>query len=231
MDVAIPNGPTEVIFTFTQPRKGYVMTLGIVGTGVGRTGTNSLRLALNQLGLGPCHHMEEVLHNQAIQVPLWSAAVKGHPDWKAIYQGYKSAVDWPTAAFVRELYAAYPKAKFIHTTRSPESWAESFSETIYKLLAGADKAPKEMQAFLEMAGGVSDKTGFPNGLDLAGLKNAFAAHNDAVKAAVPARQLLIYQVKDGWGPLCGFLDVAVPTDPFPRTNDRVEFWDRVSGKK
>jgi hypothetical protein len=63
------------------------------------------------------------------------------------------------------------------------------------------------------------------------LKNAFAAHNDAVKAAIPARQLLIYQVKDGWSPLCAFLDVAVPTDPFPRTNDRVEFWDRVSGKK
>ena len=231
MDIAKPNGPTEVIFTFTQPRKGYVMTLAIVGTGVGRTGTYSLKLAINQLGLGPCHHMEKVLHNKDVQVPLCSAAVKGHANWNAIYKGYKSAVDWPTAGFFRELYAAYPKAKFIHTTRSPESWTESFSETIYKLLAGADKAPKEMQAWLEMGGGVIAKTGFPNGLDLAGLKNAFAAHNDAVKALIPARQLLIYQVKDGWGPLCAFLDVAVPSDPFPRTNDRVEFWDRVSGKK
>jgi Sulfotransferase domain len=207
------------------------MTLRVIGVGVGRTGTYSLKLAINQLGLGPCHHMEEVLHNQAVQVPLWSAAVKGHPDWEAIYKGYESAVDWPTARFFRELSVAYPAAKFVLTLRSPERWVESFSETIYKLIAGRDSVPEGMRAWFDMAVGVIGKTGFPAGLDAAGLIEAFTAHNDAVQATIPARQLLLYQVKDGWGPLCAFLDKSVPADPFPRSNDRGEFWDRVSGKK
>lgn len=207
------------------------MTMHVIGAGVGRTGTYSLKLAINQLGLGPCHHMEEVLHNQSVQVPLWAAAVNGHADWEAIYKGYESAVDWPTAGFFRELSAAYPSAKFVLTVRSPESWAESFSETIYKLLAGRDDAPEEMRAWLDMGVGVISKTGFPDGLDVAGMMKAFTAHNDAVKAAIPAHQLLVYQVKDGWDPLCAFLGVPVPDSPFPRTNDRSEFWDLVSGKK
>ncbi len=207
------------------------MTLKVIGAGVGRTGTYSLKLALNKLGFGPCHHMEEVLHNMPVQTPLWADALAGRPDWEAIYQGYLSAVDWPTAGFFRELYAAYPKAKFILTHRSPESWTASFSETIYKLLAGRSQAPSETQAWLEMAAGVIEKTGFPAGLDLAALKRAFVAHNDAVKAAIPSDHVLVYEVKDGWAPLCAFLDVATPAEPFPRSNDRGEFWDRVSGKK
>lgn len=207
------------------------MPIKIIGAGVGRTGTYSLKLAINQLGLGPCHHMEEVLHAMPVQVPLWAAAVHGHGDWEATYKGYESAVDWPTAGFFRELNSAYPSAKFVLTLRSPESWVESFSGTIYKLLAGKDHAPKEMQAWLAMAAEVIAKTGFPAGLDTAGLTRAFNAHNAAVRAAIPADRLLVYQVKDGWQPLCTFLGVPVPAGAFPRTNDRGEFWDRVSGKK
>jgi hypothetical protein len=207
------------------------MSLNVIGAGVGRTGTYSLKLALNQLGLGPCHHMEEVLHQMAVQVPLWTAAASGQPDWEAIYGGYLSAVDWPTAGFFRELDAAYPSARFVLTHRSPESWVQSFSETIYKLLAGKVDAPRELRAWLDMAASVIAKTGFPNGLDAAGLTRAFNAHSELVKATIPAHRLLVYQVKDGWGPLCAFLGVPEPTDPFPRTNDRGEFWDRVSGKK
>ncbi|WP_284735609.1 sulfotransferase [Dongia deserti] len=88
-----------------------------------------------------------------------------------------------------------------------------------------------MQAWLEMGVSVLAKTGFPGGLDVAGLMRAFAAHNEAVKSAIPAQRLLVYQVKDGWGPLCAFLGAPVPAAPFPRTNDRAEFWDLVSGKK
>jgi len=116
------------------------MTLHVIGAGVGRTGTYSLKLAIDQLGLGRCHHMEEVILNMPAQVPHWAAAVSGHPDWEAIYKGYESAVDWPTAGFFRELHSAYPSAKFVLTLRNPESWAESFSETIYKLVAGRDHA-------------------------------------------------------------------------------------------
>ena len=204
--------------------------MNVIGAGVGRTGTYSLKLAINQLGFGACHHMEEVLHNMPVHVPLWSAALGGRPDWQALYSGYESAVDWPTAGFFRELLEVYPSARFVLTVRSPESWADSFDATIYRALAERDHAPAEKKEWLEMVAGVVSKTGFPGGLDRAGLIDAFLAHNEGVRSAVPASQLLVYQVRDGWEPLCAFLGTPFPTEPFPRTNDRAEFWDRVTGK-
>lgn len=203
----------------------------VIGVGVGRTGTYSLKLALERLGLGPCHHMEEVLQNPAAQVPLWAAALQGRADWATIYRGYSSTVDWPTAGFLRELNAAYPSAKFILTHRSAESWVQSFSATIFQLLSGEVAGPPQLQPLLEMAGGVIAKTGFRNGMDAGELARAFDAHNAAVKATIPADRLLVYQVKEGWAPLCAFLGVAEPAELFPRSNDRAEFWDKVSGAK
>lgn len=202
----------------------------VIGAGLGRTGTYSLKAALNQLGLGPCHHMEGVRQNMPVQVPLWDAAVAGRPDWAAAYDGYGSAVDWPTASFFRELAVAYPDAKFVLTTRSPESWAESFGETIYKVLGGRNNAPSEMQPWLSMVVKVLEKAGIPAGLDRDGLIKAFVAHNEAVKATIPVGRLLEFDVKQGWAPLCTFLDMPVPAEPFPRTNDREEFFKLVSGK-
>jgi hypothetical protein len=206
------------------------MTMQVIGAGVGRTGTMSLRLALNQLGLGPCHHMEDVLKNMATQVPLWTDASNGNPNWSAIYSGFESAVDWPTAAFYRELVVEYPAAKFVLSVRSPESWAASFGSTIYKVLAGKDNAPPEKKDWIDMAETIIDRSGFPQGLDDDGLMHAFMRHNETVKATIPANQLLEFEAKDGWEPLCNFLGVAVPDTPFPRTNNREEFWDLVSGK-
>jgi hypothetical protein len=187
------------------------MALNVIGAGLGRTGTYSLKLAINQIGLGLCHHMEEVLHSMATHVPLWSAAAAGKPDWPNIYDGYRSAVDWPTACFFRELVKEYPTAKFVLTRRDPE-------------------APQEMRAWLQMASEVIAKTGFPLGLDRDELVQRFEAHNEAVKETIPASQLLVFEVKDGWEPLCNFLEVPVPDGDFPRTNHREEFWDRVNGK-
>ena len=206
------------------------MTMQVIGTGVGRTGTYSLRLALAQLGFGPCYHMETVLHNMDPHVALWNAALDGKPDWKAIYAGHPSAVDWPTGCFFRELYEAYPNARFVHTTRSAESWADSFGSTIYKLIAGRHEAPPEMRDWLDMANRVVVATGFEDDLDRDGLMRGFRAHDEAVRDAIPAEQLLVFEVKEGWAPLCAFLGKPVPTDPFPRTNDRSEFWDLVQGK-
>jgi len=206
------------------------MSIRVIGAGVGRTGTYSLKLAINQLGFGPCHHMEEVLHNMPLQVPLWSAAAVGNPDWIRIYGGYGSAVDWPTACFFRELIKEYPSSKFVLTQRNPERWADSFGATIYKLLASRNQVPDEMRAWIDMSSCIIAKTGFPAGLNREKLIQAFVAHNDAVKEAIPAHQLLVFEVKDGWEPLCTFLDVPIPTEEFPRTHPRMEFWDRVTGK-
>ena len=207
------------------------MALTVIGAGVGRTGTFSLKLALNHLGLGPCHHMEQVLLNMPVQVPLWSAAVSGQADWPRIFSGFNSTVDWPTACFYRELASEYPDAKFILTLRDAERWADSFSATIYKLLAGRDEAPEEMRVWLDMVVKVVTMTGFPLGLDRNGLVEAFNSHNDAVKVAIPASRLLVFEVKDGWQPLCDFLGLPVPDMEFPRTNHREEFWDLVNGAK
>ncbi len=206
------------------------MTLNVIGVGVGRTGTYSLKLAINQVGMGPCHHMEEVLHNMATQVPLWSAATAGQADWSRIFDGYESAVDWPTACFYRELLNEYPAAKFVLTVREPERWADSFSATIYQLFAKKDQAPQEMWAWLDMATAVVAKTGFPLGLDHDALVQAFESHIHSVKETIPADQLLVFDVREGWEPFCDFLDVPVPDGDFPRTNDREEFWDRVNGE-
>lgn len=120
--------------------------------------------------------MEEVIHDMPLHVPLWSAAVAGGPDRKRIYNGYKSAVDWPTACFFRELVREFPSARFVLTHRDPEKWADSFGATIYTLLAGRDQAPEEIRAWLDMASDVIAKTGFPAGLDREELIQAFIAH-------------------------------------------------------
>lgn len=203
------------------------MALRVIGAGVGRTGTYSLKLALNELGFGPCHHMEEVATNLPVQLPLWQAALQGRADWGAIYQGYDSAVDWPTARFFRELHAAYPEAKFVLGHRDPRTWAESFDATIYKLISEADQTPDHLQDWLAMAREVILQTGIPAGADVHDLEAAFVAHLEAVKDAIPADQLLVYRVREGWEPLCEFLGVPVPDKPFPRTNDRSEFWDLI----
>jgi hypothetical protein len=174
--------------------------------------------------------MEEVLNNMSVHVPLWSAAAADNPDWSRIYEGYESAVDWPTACFFQELLEEFPDAKFVLTQRDPVRWAESFGATIYKLLAGKDQAPDEMRAWLDMASEVIARTGFPPGLDQGGLVKAFVSHNEAVKKTIPADQLLVFDIREGWKPLCDFLGVPVPTTAFPRTNHREEFWDRVNGR-
>jgi hypothetical protein len=204
------------------------MELKAIGFGLGRTGTYSLKTALEALQLGPCHHMERVAQNMPVQLPLWNEALDDSPNFEAIYEGMQSAVDWPTAAFYKELYTTYPDAKFILTHRSKESWAESFGSTIYKLLAEREKAPPPVHAWLNMVVKTIKKSGFPMGLDYAGLAERYEAHNQAVQDLIPAGQLLVYQVKEGWEPLCKFLNVEVPATEFPRTNNREEFWDLVN---
>ncbi len=201
----------------------------VMGAGLGRTGTYSLKLALEQLGFGPSHHMEEVLHHMSTQVPLWNKALNGQPDWSAIYKGYVSAVDWPTARFYKELHEAYPDAKFILTYRDPESWASSFGSTIYELLKNRHQAPPDMQNWLDMAFRTVQQNGFPAGLGHEDLRTAYEAHNQAVKRTIPESQLLLFQVKQGWKPLCDFLNVPVPDSPFPNTNNRNEFWEMITG--
>jgi hypothetical protein len=172
--------------------------------------------------------MEVVSKDMPHHVPLWNSALDGKPDWSEIYRGFDNAVDWPTATFFRELYAAFPDALFVHSYRDPETWAESFGETIYTALAGADQAPEVVRDWLDMATRCIARAGFPLGMDKQALIAGFEAHTQAVRDAIPAAQLLEFQARDGWEPLCAFLGVPVPDEPYPRTNNREEVWEIVN---
>lgn len=203
------------------------MTIEVFSAGFGRTGTMSLKLALEEIGFGPCHHMDEVLGNGETQIPLWNAAYAGRPDFEAIYHGYRAAVDWPTAAFWRELAEAYPDAKVILSSRSAESWCASFSGTILTILSAPETWPEPARPWLEMVTDVVIERSLGGKIHHDDLIEAFSAHETAVKAAISPERLLVFDVREGWEPLCRFLDRPVPSSPFPRSNSRDEFFELV----
>ena len=206
------------------------MPLSVIGAGFGRTGTLSLKLALEQLGFGPCHHMLEVFAHPT-QATTWQAAAEGKAvDWDALFDGYGASVDWPSCHFWRELSARYPDAKVILTARSPESWYESFSATIAKAAEGGAAPPDpELRNVLAMAQYLIVERTFGGRLsDPAHAKAVYTRHNDAVVAGLPRDRLLQFNAAEGWAPLCRFLDRPVPSEPFPRSNSREEFWQHLT---
>src|SRR5262249_30221032 len=128
--------------------QGERMALKVIGSGYGRTGTLSLKLALEQLGFGPCHHMLEVFPRPQT-MPLWIDAARGKPDWEAIFDGFQSMVDHPGCKFWRELAAYYPDAKVIHTVRDPERWFASTQATIFSPQMNFESAPPPMRDFMK----------------------------------------------------------------------------------
>ena len=201
-----------------------MMALQVISLGFGRTATLSLRMALEELGFGPCYHMESVLADMPARVPHWNEALDGQADWDVLYEGFGAAVDWPTAAFPAELVEAYPEAGFILSTRSAESWYASISQTILAVLAAPEKWPPEQRDWLDMVHRVVVDRSLGGRTDPEGAMGAFRAHEAAVKAAVPPERLLVFEARDGWAPLCAFLGAEVPKTPYPRSNTRDEFF-------
>jgi hypothetical protein len=198
------------------------MTLQVIGSGLGRTGTKSLHSALNMLGLGPCHHMVEVLtHPESIS--LWIEAGAGRPNWDAIFADYRSAVDYPSAAYWRELAAWSPRAKIIHTVRDPDAWFESTQATIFSpdglLARSLSSGAGQIAAFLGSFSGA-----FRDHLhDRKFLTEMFCRHTEEVTTAIASERLLVYEVAEGWAPLCNFLNLSPPDAPYPSENSRADF--------
>ena len=204
------------------------MSLKVISLGFGRTATMSLRMALNQLGFDPCYHMEDVLQDMPKRTPQWNQALAGNPDWDAIFDGFNSAVDWPVAAFTGELLAYYPEAKFILSSRSVESWYDSISQTILAVLGAPEKWPEEQREWLEMVYEVVVNRSLGGSLEQDAVMDAFRKHEEMVKKTIPAEKLLVFEAKDGWEPLCKYLGVPVPEGPYPRSNDRQEFFELMA---
>jgi hypothetical protein len=200
------------------------MELQVVGAGVGRTGTHSLKLALEQLQGAPCHHMLEILGDPG-QAPAWIDAVEGRPvDWSAMLAPYRAIVDWPGASFWPELSQENPDALVLLSVRDPEDWYRSASNTIFLAF---DRVPPELGPWMLavrqlLRDRFSDRFDDPTAM-----MDAYARHNDAVRAGVPASRLLEWNLGDGWGPICERLGLPVPVGPFPVTNSTDEFRDMV----
>jgi hypothetical protein len=199
------------------------VTLRVVGAGLGRTGTHSLQLALQQLLGGPCYHMMEVF-GRPEHIPIWHAAAEGTmPDWDALFAEYTTAVDWPVAAFWREISAWSPDALVLLSVRDDaDAWWKSANATIFHVGALGTDDPL-FAAQLRMIDAVFARTFTPDWQDEDAAKAAYVRHNDTVRAEVPADRLLEWHPGDGWEPICGALDVPVPSEPFPHVNTTADF--------
>ena len=198
------------------------MALRVVGAGLGRTGTLSLKLALERLLGAPCYHMLEVFQHPE-HIAAWHAAARGEPvDWHALFRGYAAAVDWPAGSFWPEVSAAFPDALILLSMRSAESWWLSASQTIFPSSAKMAGSPWHAM-WTELA-----QNRFTTRLDdRSAAIAAYERHNADVRARAPEGRLLEWQARDGWEPLCRVLGVAVPGEPFPHANSSEEFIGRV----
>ena len=201
------------------------MALKVVGAGLGRTGTNSLKLALEELLGGPCYHMFELIaHPQ--QVPLWERALRGEEvDWASLFEGYSATVDWPGCAFWRNLADANPDAPVLLSTRdSAQTWWASMEQTVVPALQGPmlSDQPELMRGqamVLELF-----RTRFtPDFADRDAAIAAYDRHCEAVRREIPADRLIEWQPRDGWRPICSQLGLPAPDRPFPHENASEDF--------
>ena len=204
------------------------MSIQVIGAGLGRTGTLSLKAALEELGFARCYHPLAVFASMD-QARAWDAAARGEPvDWDRLFAGYRATVDMPGCMFYRELLDKYPEAKVILTVRDPERWYDSVRQTILFAFSAFPKwivmlSPR-MRVFQRMMDRLWDGLFQGRFEDRAFAIDAFSRHNEQVRRDVPADRLLVYEISQGWGPLCAFLGVPVPEGkPFPHLNDAAEF--------
>ena len=212
--------------------------LQVIGSGFGRTGTLSTKLALEQLGFGPCYHMEEVMKHTSHLAAWWRFAGGTAVDWDALLDGFHSTVDFPASLVYADLLRRNPDAKVLHNVRDPERWYESARETIYH---ARSLFPSWMRRLIPPLGWVAD---MPDRLiwqqlfggrfeDRAHAIGVFNNWTEEVKRSVPADRLLVFDVTGGWPPLCAFLGVPVPNTPFPHVNERARmlrlFWRMRAG--
>jgi hypothetical protein len=200
----------------------------VIGAGFGRTGTLSMKAALERIGFGPCYHMLELLKHPEHE-PTWTAALGGETvDWDDIFGAYGSTTDWPACNFWRELTGRYPDAKVVLTVRDPEKWWHSMETTLFTV-PRTGVLPSPQSAVAEIGRLVLDRTfdGRTATADREHVIRRFEEHNASVRQGVAPDRLLVFEVAQGWGPLCDFLGVEVPDEPFPHLNEGAHFQEMV----
>jgi hypothetical protein len=203
----------------------------VIGAGFGRTGTMSLKAALERLGFGPCFHMIDLIRDPT-PLPYWQAAADGEKvDWTEALDGWESTIDWPGCTFWEEMAEIWPDAPVLLSVRDPEAWYRSTLNSIHEakemalrgeLQGNTEEAPDP--AVMQMINGLIWNGTFKGRFtDKEFALEVFRRHNEDVKSKVPADRLLVYEIKQGWGPLCDFLGVEVPDEPMPHLNDTDSF--------
>jgi len=198
---------------------GESMALEVIGAGLGRNATFTMKFALEQLGFGPCYHMTEVFAGARRNIPQWLEVIEGRQDWDAIFDGYRSTTDYPACTYWKELAEHYPQAKVVLTTRDPDSWFDSVSATIFSERMNASIKGTPFETLLSGCA-LQDFGDRLN--DRAFMTDWYVKRNQEIVDTLPPERLLVFHPRDGWAPLCRFLGVDVPDLPFPRVNSRDE---------
>ncbi|HEX4281096.1 MAG TPA: sulfotransferase [Solirubrobacteraceae bacterium] len=217
----------------------------VIGAGLPRTATTTQAIAFEKLGFGPCYHMRDVLMDMDKGLTLWEAVARGEPDWETIFGDAASTCDWPGARYYKEILEQYPDSKVVLSVRSADGWVRSMRDTIWSMYFG-DSVMHHMcmaraqldplwrrfmdlmihMTWAEGTGGLEPPEGtFTD----EGLAAAMDRWNERVKRDVPADRLLVWEPREGWGPLCDFLEVAVPDEPLPNVNDTAAFKEGILG--
>ena len=190
----------------------------VIGAGLPRTGTNSLKLALEILLGGPCYHMWELLAHQD-HAPVWTEAGKGKlPNWSQLLEGYRAVVDFPAAAFWPDLMKVYPDAFVLLSYRDTEGWWKSCSRTAFPFVLGLPASPVK-----EMILTLWEKRFITDVMNEEAAKTAFEVYNEEVRAGVPPERLIEWRIGDGSEPICAALELPIPDEPFPHVNTAEEF--------
>jgi hypothetical protein len=206
----------------------------VIGAGFGRTGTMSLKGALEQLGFGPSFHMIDVARYPEL-LPQWQAAADGESaDWAKVFEGWESTVDWPACTYWEQIWETFPDAKVLLSVREPESWYASCKKSIHASAQAAAKGELEGGSVtvspeaMKMINGIIWNGTFDGRFDDKEFAlDVYNRHNEDVKSKVPADNLLVYEIKQGWEPLCEFLEVPVPDADMPHLNDAASFRSMV----
>ncbi len=200
--------------------------LKVIGVGYGRTGTTSLKHALGLLGHSPCHHMSELIDNEALSQKWYDVTFNDNREWNKVFEGYQATLDWPSTSYWRELADYYPQAKLILTVRDSESWYKSMVKTVLPVMENPLGEKGSATWLRRMTSIKLIRNDTFNGMGLTDSKatiQRFEQHNKEVMATFGSERLLVFQAQDGWGPLCNFLGVPVPDVPFPHSNSASQF--------
>ena len=207
------------------------MTLRVVGAGLPRTATMSLKVGLETLLGGPCYHMTAIPGFPFNLGADWDLALTGgKPDWNKVFTGFPAAVDWPASLFWRELSQTYPDAVVLLSVRdSADVWYESLDSTILRALKMP--LPPHIKVTSPPARMFEMFTKVKEWDNPALLKATYERHNTEVRKAIPKGRLVEWRAKDGWAPICKALGVPVPEVPFPHVNRREEWGAGLPGSQ